>query len=82
MERAPEEGKVKKKATNLSIREDLLGIARQDGLNLSNLLESALIDYCRRKKEAQWLEENQPGITAYNERIDGNGVFGAKYRRF
>lgn len=82
MESAPDQRGTKKKPTNLSIRLDLLEVARQDNLNLSAMLEASLIEYCKRKREKQWLEENKEGIEAYNERIDRNGVFGAKYRRF
>lgn len=82
MESALDQRRTKKKATNLSIRIDLLEVAREDNLNLSSMLESTLIDYCKRKRERQWLEENKEGIEAFNERIDRNGVFGAKYRRF
>lgn len=82
MESAPDQRRTKKKATNLSIRIDLLEVAREDNLNLSSILERTLIDYCKKKRERQWLEENKEGIEAFNERIDRNGVFGAKYRRF
>ena len=72
----------KRKATNLSVREDLLQIARKDGLNLSGMLESSLLDYCNKKRENDWLAENKAGIEAYNDRIDRDGVFAAKHRRF
>lgn len=82
MESTHDERRTKKRPTNLSIRIDLLEVAREDNLNLSSMLESTLIEYCKKKRERQWLEENKEGIKAYNERIDRNGVFGAKYRRF
>src|SRR5690349_6219869 len=79
---ALQEKNPRKKATNLSVRTDLLEVARNDGLNLSSMLEDTLMDYCKKKRERQWLEDNKEGIAAYNERIDKCGVFGAKYRRF
>jgi antitoxin CcdA len=82
MEHAVAEKSTRKKATNLSVRADLLEIARSDGLNLSSMLEQTLLDYCKKKRESQWLEENKEGIAAYNERIDRDGIFGAKFRRF
>lgn len=82
MESPVDQRRTRKKATNLSIRIDLLEVARQDNLNLSSMLENTLVDYCKKKRERQWLEENREGIEGYNERIDRNGVFGAKYRRF
>lgn len=82
MEPAVQEKSARKKPTNVTVRADLLEIARQDGLNLSSMLENSLLEYCRKKREMQWLEENKEGIAAYNERIDRNGIFGAKFRRF
>ena len=82
METAQEKTKPKRKPTNLSVRVDLLQIAREDGLNLSGMLENTLLDYCKKKREKQWVEENMAGIEAYNERIDGSGIFASKLRRF
>ena len=80
----PDQGrdKIKRKPTNLSVRPDLLQIAREDGLNLSGMLESSLLDYCKKKREKEWVGENKDGIEAYNDRIDRNGVFASKKRRF
>lgn len=82
MESAPEKTKPKRKPTNLSVRVDLLQIARKDGLNLSGMLENSLLDYCEKKREKEWVEENRAGIEAYNERIDSSGIFASKLRRF
>jgi antitoxin CcdA len=72
----------KRKPTNLSVRVDLLQIARADNLNLSGMLENTLLDYCKKKREKEWVEENKEGIEAYNDRIDRKGVFASKYRGF
>ena len=77
-----EKQRPRRKAANLSVRVDLLEIARRDKLNLSAMLEKSLLDYCRKEREEQWIEENREGIEAFNERIDKNGVFASKYRRF
>jgi antitoxin CcdA len=74
--------KPKRKPTNLSVRVDLLQIAREDNLNLSGMLESTLLDYCKKKREKEWVEENKEGIEAYNDRIDRSGVFATKHRGF
>jgi antitoxin CcdA len=74
--------KQKRKPTNLSVRVDLLQIAREDNLNLSGMLESCLLDYCKEKRGREWVEENMEGIASYNERIDRNGVFASRHRRF
>lgn len=72
----------KRKPTNLSVRVDLLQVAREDNLNLSGMLESSLLDYCKRKREMEWVAENKDGIEAYNDRIDRSGIFASKHRRF
>lgn len=74
--------KPKRKPTNLSVRVDLLQVARENNLNLSRVLEMALLDYCKKKREQLWVAENREGINAYNERIDRDGVFASKHRRF
>jgi antitoxin CcdA len=82
MQTAQSKARPKRKATNLSVRVDLLQIAREDNLNLSGMLENSLLDYCKKKREKDWVEENKAGIDAYNDRIDRNGVFASKHRRF
>lgn len=82
MEHVQVEKKIKKKPKNLSIRADLLQVAHDDRLNLSKMLEERLVDYCRKKSEKEWLEENKDGIEAYNERIERNGIFASRHRRF
>ncbi len=79
---AEKEERPKRKPTNLSVRVDLLRIAREDQLNLSNMLENGLLEYCKKKREKEWLEENKQWIEAYNERVERNGVFAGKFRRF
>jgi antitoxin CcdA len=61
--------------STLSVREDLLQMAREDNLDLSGMLEVCLLDYCKGKREKEWLEENREGIASFNERIDRNGIF-------
>jgi post-segregation antitoxin (ccd killing protein) len=36
----------------------------------------------RASLEEDWLKENKEAIAAFNERIEKNGVFGARQRRF
>lgn len=82
MQKAQVDKKTIKKPKNLYIRTDLLQVADADNLNLSNMLEERLIDYCKKKREKEWLEENKEGIAAYNERIERSGIFASKHRRF
>jgi antitoxin CcdA len=71
-----------KRATNVSIRSDLLDAARAAGVNLSATLERALAEELASVKRAQWREENREAIAAYNEHVDGHGAFSDGVRSF
>lgn len=73
---------VSKRATNVSIRIDLLDAARAAGINLSATLERALAEDLASVKRAQWLEDNREAIAAYNEHVDGHGTFSDGVRSF
>jgi antitoxin CcdA len=73
---------VAKKATNVSIRTDLLEAARESKLNLSATLERALIEELRRVQRERWREENRESITAHNEFVEKHGVFSDGLRSF
>ncbi|MBT1070406.1 type II toxin-antitoxin system CcdA family antitoxin [Pelotalea chapellei] len=67
--------KIKRKPTNLSVRVDLLGMAREDNLNLSGMLEKCLVDYAKTKREKDWLGRNRKAINDMNAFIDEIGLF-------
>lgn len=71
-----------KKSVNLTANSDLLRIAKSEGFNLSQVFEEALAKKVRKHLEEQWLAENQEAITQYNARIEKDGVFAARKRRF
>jgi antitoxin CcdA len=71
-----------KKATNLSIRADLLAEARALNINLSQAFETHLAELVRTKKRERWLEENREAIAAYNRRVEEQGVFSDGWRTF
>jgi antitoxin CcdA len=64
-----------KRATNLSVRSDLIEAARTARLNLSALLERALEEELVRLKWRQWREENAASIAAYNRHVKDHGAF-------
>lgn len=66
---------VAKKATNVSIRTDLLDAARESKINLSATLERALIEELRSVQRERWREENREAIAAHNEFVEKHGVF-------
>lgn len=74
--------KAPKKATNLSVNQDLLKRARALKLNLSQVLEDRLIELLREQERQVWLTENKDAIQDYNDRVEKHGVFSDGKRRF
>jgi len=74
--------RAQKKATNLSINEDLLAKARELNINLSATLEQALDEALRKKLREQWLSENKAAMEAYNAHVEQHGVFSDGLRSF
>jgi antitoxin CcdA len=71
-----------KKATNLSINSDLLRLAKENHINISQALEQCLVEILREKQRLAWREENRDAIDAYNSRVETGGVFSDGLRRF
>ena len=78
----PRDHSVAKRATNVSIRSDLLEAARAAGVNLSATLERALAEELATVKRSRWREENREAIAAYNEYVDAHGAFSDVVRSF
>ena len=72
--------KFKKKATNVTIREDLLIEAKALHVNVSATLELALTAELKRRRDANWQEENLEAIEAYNAFVAEHGIFAAGFR--
>ena len=73
---------VRKRATNVSVRSDLLSAAREAGVNLSATLERALTEELAEVKRKKWREDNRDAIAAYNEHLDEHGAFSDDVRSF
>jgi antitoxin CcdA len=71
-----------KKAANLTVRADLLEEARARKINLSQTLEAALAVELKKRREAEWLEQNKAAIEAYNREIAEHGLFSDGFRQF
>lgn len=71
-----------KKAANLTVRADLLEEARAYKINLSQTLEIALAAELKKRREAEWLEQNKAAIEAYNREIAEHGLFSDAFRSF
>jgi antitoxin CcdA len=69
-----------KKATNVSIRSDLLADARELKINLSQEFENHLAEVVRRRRAEQWKVENREAIKAYNKFVEENGIWSDEFR--
>lgn len=71
-----------KRATNVSVRVDVLAAAREAGLNLSAILERALTGELAELRRNKWREVNEEAIAAYNEFVEKHGTFSDDERSF
>lgn len=71
-----------KKPTNLTVNADLLSQAKALNINISSILEAALIETLKKSKRDEWLKENEGSIQAYNAAVSQNGVFSDGNRTF
>lgn len=71
-----------KRPANLSVNSDLLRQAKELEINLSRLLEAALEEQVRVRREQKWLADNQQAIEDYNAHIEKDGVFSEGLRNF
>jgi antitoxin CcdA len=74
--------KAPKQAANLSINSDLLKAARDSGVNLSAVMEEALIYKVAAAKREAWVRENADAIASYNDFVTENGVYSRGSRTF
>jgi len=71
-----------KRATNVSVRSDLLAAARQAGVNLSATLERALTEELAVVRRKKWRRANREAIAAYNQHVEKHGTFSDDVRTF
>ena len=75
-------GAIRKRATNVRVRSDLLAAAREAGVNLSATLERALMEELAEAKRKKWRQENRDAIATYNEHVEKHGMFSDGVRSF
>jgi antitoxin CcdA len=63
-----------KKPTNLTVNTDLLSQAKELKINISSVLEKALILELQKRKHDSWKIENKEAISEYNSFISENGI--------
>jgi len=71
-----------KKPVNVTINSDLIRKARELKINLSQTLESSLVELVRQKEREQWVKENEDAIAEYNKRVEKEGTFSDGIRKF
>jgi antitoxin CcdA len=71
-----------RKATNLSIRTDLLEQARVLDINLSREFELHLAEVVRKRQAEQWVQANHAAIEAYNRHLERDGLWSDGLRSF
>ena len=71
-----------KRAVNLSIDTEILRAAKEQGLNLSQILEDELRKRTKEAREEKWRAENREAIEAHNRFIQEHGIFGEEFRNW
>ncbi|MDO5623122.1 MAG: type II toxin-antitoxin system CcdA family antitoxin [Pseudomonadota bacterium] len=64
----------RKRATNLSLSEDVLADARELNINLSQVCEQHLRTLIRQARERRWLAEHADFVAAYNTTVAQAGL--------
>ncbi len=65
----------RRRATNVSLRSDLVEEARVLKINLSRELEARLEFLVKEARAAQWKKENQGAIAAYARFVEKHGIW-------
>lgn len=71
-----------KKATNLTLNAKALAVARELGMNVSQVVDTLLQEEVKRRYRERWLAENRDAIDEYNQRVRREGVFSDGLRNF
>lgn len=62
------------KPINLRVRSTLVDEARLRNVNISDVLNRALIRHLRELRREQWLAASFNAVTTYNARVDDDGL--------
>ena len=71
-----------KKSTNVSLAEDLLVVAKELRINVSQAAEAGLAKAVAEKRAELWLKENVKAFDCWNAYVEKNGLPLEKYRSF
>ena len=67
---------------NLTLDTSVTEEARELGLNMSRLAETAIASAAKIERNRIWREENREALEQYAEEVEKNGLPLAKYRTF
>ena len=71
-----------RRATNVSLRADLIEEARRLDINVSQACESGLQAQVSKTRAERWQEENRGAIESSNAYVEEHGLPLARYRMF
>lgn len=71
-----------KQRLNVTVRADLIERAREQGLNLSSVLEESLTERLRKTEGERWLADNAEAIAHHKARIAKDGMWNRDLIRF
>ena len=69
-----------KKSVNLRVDAEFLAVAKELGINLSQVLENELRKLTEDARIEKWKRENKAHIDSYNALIERAGVFGEEFQ--
>lgn len=73
---------VARRATNISLDQQVVTEARALGVNVSRACEEGLRAEVKKAREARWLEENREAIDSSNSWVEKHGLPLARFRIF
>ena len=71
-----------KRPINLSLNSAVVAMAKEMGLNISQVVDDLLTQEMQRRHWERWTADNQAAIEHYNTRIEREGMFSDKHRTF
>lgn len=80
--RAAKQASSPRKATNVSLRADLIEQAKALDINISRACEQGLEQQVSKSRAERWLEENREAIESTNAWVEKHGLPLARYRMF
>jgi antitoxin CcdA len=71
-----------KRATNVSLRADLIDEAKRLNINVSQACEAGLAAEVKKARENKWIADNWQAIQSSNAYVEKHGLPLARYRQF